>query len=120
MSATSNMPDLQQSSEVSHQLVEWLGERSAHLARQMGVEGRGARTAVAQVVLNQAQVNARFEQMGSVRMSQRMHMGPFVDPAALQGSAESTLQTTAGDWPTLMGQAMSQTEPRGRGKQPQP
>ena len=119
MSATSNMSDLRLGSEISHQLVERRGEGGPHRARQMGVEGRGARTAMAQVVLNQAQVNARFEQMGSVRMSQRMHMGPFVDPAALQGSAESTLETTARDWTTSMGQAMCQTVPGGRREQPQ-
>ena len=91
MSATSNMSDLRLGSEISHQLVERRGEGGPHRARQMGVEGRGARTAMAQVVLNQAQVNARFQQVGGVRMSQRVHMGSFGEATAFKRRAESTL-----------------------------
>src|SRR5882724_162318 len=116
MSATSNMPDLRCDSEVAHQLVERRRHRSPHFTGQMRVDSRGARTAVAQMILNHPQVEASFQQMGGVGMAQCMHMRSLGDSAAFEGRAESTLQTAARDWTTVMRQAMGQTVPRRRGK----
>jgi len=99
-------------------LVEWFSQRRPHLPGQMRVEGRGARTAMAQVVLNHPQVEPGFQQVGGVGMSQRMHVRPFGDTAAFERRAESTLQTAARDRATIVRQAMGQSVARGCGKQP--
>src|SRR6267142_7103467 len=108
ISATSNTPDLHCSSEVCHQVVERRSQRCPHFPGQMRVDGSGARTAMAQVVLNDPQVESHFQQMGGVGMSQRMHVRALGDTAAFERRAESTLQTAAGEWPTVMRQTMGQ------------
>src|SRR5450759_810607 len=111
MSATSNMSDLRSGSEVFHQVVERVSLGGPHGAGQMGVKSRSARTAMAQVVLNQPQVNACFQQVRSVGMSQRMDMGSLVDAALLPGALESTLHTATRHRPPLMGQTVGQSMP---------
>ncbi len=64
-------------------MVERLSQLGPHLLRQMGIEGRSAGTAMAQVVLNQAQVDPGFEQVGGVGMAQRVHVSVFVDAVVM-------------------------------------
>ena len=47
--------------QVLHQLVEGIGYRFMHFARQMRIDLRGGRVAVTQVLLNDPQVNAGFQ-----------------------------------------------------------
>ncbi len=44
---------------------------SPHLGRQMGIKGGGARTLMAQDLLNQTQGDSRFQQVSGVGMTQR-------------------------------------------------
>src|SRR5262250_3074879 len=118
MSANSSMTALWESSEVCHQLVEWVSERGAHLAGQMGVDGGGAGRAMTEVFLDQAQVDARFQQVGSVRMAQGVHVSALVDATVLPGTVESALHAAAGNGATVMGQTVCQAVARGSGKQP--
>src|SRR6266545_3449645 len=62
----------------------------------MGVEDGGVGGAVAQVLLDGAQIDAVFQQMSGVGMAQRMDGGPFPDPALEQGLAEDNLQAGSG------------------------
>src|SRR5260370_21140495 len=106
MAATSNMPDLRCDSEVAHQLVERRRHRSPHFVSQMRVNGRGARTAMAQVVLNDAQIEVRFQQMCGVAVAQGVHMGVLVDATTFERRAESTLYTSARHWTPIVRHTM--------------
>jgi hypothetical protein len=55
-------------SETLHQLVQRIGESGEHFTGQMGVQLRGARAAVAEVVLDDAQVEAGLQQMSGIGM----------------------------------------------------
>ena len=72
ISATSNTRT--SASEVLHQFIERIGQCAADLRRQMRVDLRRARTAMAQAVLDEPQVDAGFQKMSRVRMPQGMHM----------------------------------------------
>ena len=61
---------------------------------------------MAQVVLNQAQVEARFQQVGGVAMAQGVHMRALGDATSCS-AAESTLHTAARHWATIMRQTMA-------------
>ena len=63
--------------------------------RQVRVERGGARTTMAQDVLNQPQVNTSLQQVRGVRMTQRVHMGWFVKATGLPGRMKSILHTAA-------------------------
>src|SRR5260370_5908461 len=108
MAATSNMPDLRCDSEVAHQLVERRRHRSPHFVSQMRVNGRGARTAIAQVVLNDAQIEARFQQMCGVAVPHGVHMGVLVAATPFDRPAEGTLHTAAAAWTPIVRQTMTQ------------
>ena len=61
-------------------------------ARQVGIDDGGHGAFVAEVDLNLAKVLALFEQVGGVRMSQRMDMGLLFNAAGIEGQAESPLE----------------------------
>lgn len=65
-------------------------------AGQVGVNDGGNGAFVAEVDLNLAQVLALFEQVGGVRVSERMDMGPFFNAAGGEGQAKSTLKGGVG------------------------
>src|SRR5258708_37714862 len=113
------MRDLQGNSEVCHQLIERCGGGGPHFPGQMRVEGRGAGTAMAQAILNQAQVETRFQQVRGVGMAQRVDMSALVDATLLPGMMKGTLHTTARDGTPLVGQTVRQPMTGGRGKQPE-
>jgi len=53
--------DLWDRSEVLHQLVQRVGQRGSNLAREMGVDLSRPRTAMAQGVLDDPQIDAGFQ-----------------------------------------------------------
>ena len=61
-------------------------------AGQVGVDDGGNGTLVAEVDLNLAEVFPLFEQVGCVRVAQRMDVGLFFDAAGFEGQAESALE----------------------------
>src|SRR2546428_13972175 len=93
--------------EALHQLVERLGQCGLHLACQMGVDLRGTSTVVAQVFLNDSQVETGFQQMRGIGMPQRVHMGPLGDTAVLERPSKRALQTAACDRATAGSTASS-------------
>src|SRR5712671_459117 len=58
----------------------------------MRIQLRAARAAMAEIVLNDSQVDARFEQMGGIRMSKSMYMRRFDNAALPERAAERLLQ----------------------------
>jgi hypothetical protein len=64
-------------------------------ARQVGIDDGGDGAFVAEVDLDLAQVLALFEQMGGVRMAERVDMGVLFDAAGLEGLAKAALESSA-------------------------
>lgn len=64
-------------------------------AGQVGVEGGDGRAAVAEVVLDLAEVLAAFEQVRGVRVTQGVNVRVFLDAAGAEGQAEGALQGRA-------------------------
>src|SRR5512144_2014235 len=110
MSATSSMRVTSGNSEVVqqvlHQMIERVGDGGAHLARQMCVARGGARTTMAQKLLNQPQVNTRLQQVRRIRMPQRVHMGALPEATGLPGRVKRILHTATSHRTTVMGQTM--------------
>ena len=63
--------------EAVHQVLDGIEGEAFHLRRQVRIEGGRFRTGVAQIGLNQAEVDARFEEVGGVRVAQRIHTLPM-------------------------------------------
>ena len=66
-------------------------------AREMRVERGGAEAGVAEVVLNEGEGDARFEEMRGVAVAERMHMGALVHAALFDRAPEGALQRGPGD-----------------------
>jgi hypothetical protein len=106
--------DLGPESEVLHELVERIGQRGLHLAGQVGVDLGGAGAPVAQVFLNDPEVDPRFQQMRGVGVAQRANVSLPGDAGALLGPTEGALEAAAGDGTAVVGQTVLQTATRGR------
>ena len=65
-------------------------------AGQVGIDDGGEGAFVAEVDLNLAEVFALFEQVGGVRVAERVDMGVFFDAAGFEGQTETTLESATG------------------------
>jgi len=74
ISATASMRPSARS-EVAQEVVERVGQRGPHGRGQVRVDLRRAHAPVAENVLNHPQTHPGFMEVGSVRMSQRVHAG---------------------------------------------
>ena len=83
-----------------HQPVDRFERGIAEFAGEMGVDRGGPGTGVAEVVRDQAEVDAGFEEMGGVAVAERVHVGALAHAALLDGAAEGALEARAGDGPT--------------------
>src|SRR5437899_4342599 len=104
-------------SEVLHQLIERVHHGCSRFGGQVRVDLSCPRTAMPEVFLNDAQVDAHFQQMGCVRMSKTVNMGAFGDACGGNSAFESFLQAAIGqrtDRPAGLDTAA------GCGKQPRP
>ena len=82
-----------------HQVVDGVDGGVAEFPGQVGVDGRGLRAIVPQVVLDQAEIDAGFEKMRGVTVAERVDVGPLVDAARLDRSHERALETGSGNVP---------------------
>jgi len=66
---------------------------------EVSVDGGGLRAGVAQVFLDQSEIDAGFEQVGGVTVAERVDVGALVDAARLDRSHERALETGSGNVP---------------------
>jgi hypothetical protein len=65
-----------------------MDHRSSHLLSfrgEVGIEGSGFGRVVAEILLDEAEVDIRFQEVCSVRMPQRMNRGFLRDAALVKG-----------------------------------
>src|SRR2546427_12912699 len=86
MSATSSISHSRW--QVVHELVDGRGAELFGLHSQVRVDVGGGRSIKTQPLLNQAQVDARFQQMGGPGVAQRVHRRGVLKPAGVQAGAE--------------------------------
>src|SRR5205807_5675068 len=92
ISATSSIAN----SQVVHELVDGLGAKLFGFHGQVRVDAGGGGRTVAQPLLNQAQVDARFQQMGGPTMPQRVHGSALVDTTFFERRPEGLLHAALG------------------------
>ena len=83
--------------EAVHQVLDRIDRPACHLGGEVRVERGGLGARVAQIGLNQSEVDARFEQMGGVRMSKRVNVGALGHAGSEHRAMERGLQAGAGD-----------------------
>lgn len=101
MSATSSTTASGRRSEVVHERVERVGECGSHLPRQMRVDLGGAGAAVTEGLLDNPKVDAGFQQVCRIGVTQRVDVSFLDDAAALERSPKRTLQTARVTGPAL-------------------
>src|SRR5204862_8312174 len=105
--------------ESLHQVVDGRGHRVSHLLGQVRVKSRGRGGGMTENVLNDAQVDPGFKEMGGHTVAQRMDVGGFAHAALLQGAAKGPLQSAAGDRAAIGLHAVFESVPGDCGKQPE-
>src|ERR1051326_5421105 len=65
-----------------HQAIDRVSCSVANLPRHMGVDGGGLKAGMAEVLLDQAQVDTVLEQMGGIGMPQGVNVSALVQTAA--------------------------------------
>lgn len=83
-------------SEIVHEAIQEFLVLGFAETGQVRVEGGNDRTFVSEINLNLAEVLPLFQQMGGVRMAQRMDVDCFLDAAGFEGQAEGALERGAG------------------------
>jgi len=102
-----------------HQPVDGVSCGVANLPGEVGVDGSSAGAGVAEVLLDQSQVDTILEQMGGVGVAQGVDVGALVDAALFHGVAEGTLEAVAGDRSAIVSDGVLNTMAGGGRKQPE-
>jgi len=92
MSASSGIAELQ----IRHEPVDDRGGRLESRLGQLGVDHGSLGVGVAQDLLDDAEIDALFQQVGGVGMTQGMDRGPLVDPGLGERLLEGNLHTGNG------------------------
>ena len=96
MSATSNMRA--SGSEAVHQLVERIGQSGSNLRSEMGIDLSAPRTAMAEILLNDAQIDSGAQQMRRVGVAQRVDVRLFMHAGSFAGVAKRLSEIRRPDW----------------------
>jgi hypothetical protein len=73
---------------------------------------------MSEVALDDAEIDAVFEQMGRVGVTQRMHRGLLANGTPLDGASQAGLETRARDGAPVVSQAVGEAMAGGGGKEP--
>src|SRR5438132_9094091 len=103
--------------ESVHQLIDRRLDRLAHLLGQMRIDGGGGRGGMTENALDDAQVDARFQQVRGKGVTQRMYVGGLGHTALLEGATKGALQGAAGDGSDIVLHAVAPSGAWGRREQ---
>jgi len=95
MSATSHMRT--SGSEAVHELVERIGQSGSNLRSEMGVDLGAPRTAMAEILLNDAQIDTRAQQMRRVGVAQGVDVSLFMHAGSFAGAVKRLSQICGPD-----------------------
>src|ERR1044071_1865516 len=101
-----------------HQAIDGISCSVTNLPGQMGVDGGRARAGMAEVLLDEAEIDTVFEQVGGVGVAQGVDVGALIQTAPLDGVTESALQTVASDRSAVMGDGVLDAVSGGGRKEP--
>ena len=104
--------------EADHQAIDGIGRGLLHLRGEVGVERGGLGARVAEIGLDEPEIDSGLEQMGGVGVAEGMHMSPFVDAAVQQGSMERGLEAGARDGTGARDRAVDDPATGVRGEEP--
>jgi hypothetical protein len=102
--------------QVLHQLVQWVQQGVANLPRQMRVQLCTASTAMAEILLNDPEVHASFQQVCGIGVPQCVNVSGLSNASCFQSLSECALQcggrqrapvAKPGGWEHALGGAMS-------------
>lgn len=102
-----------------HQAIDGVSCGLADLPGQMGVNFGGAGTGVAEVLLDEAEVDAVLEQVGGIGVAQGVDVSAFVQTTPLHGVTEGALETVASDRSAVVSDGVLDTMASDGGKQPE-
>jgi hypothetical protein len=88
--------------QVSHEVVDDILEMCDGFSGEMGIPECGCNTAMAEYLLDEANISASLQKMGCIGVPQGMDGGVFRNAALLQRGFEGLLQAHGGDG-TLFG-----------------
>ena len=83
--------------EVGHELVDALRPGRLRPVGEMGIDRGGGGRVVAEVFLDQAEVDACLQEMGGIGMPEGMDRGPLVDAGLVFGFLEGVLDAAQGE-----------------------
>ncbi len=79
-----------------------LARSFVQLTSQVGIDCGSLRRVVPQIGLDEAQVDATFQQVSGIAVPQRMNMGLFTDPGLVNRAVQRGLQTPAIERPAAV------------------
>ncbi len=104
--------------EAVHEAIDDAGGPAFSHLGQMGIDGRGLRRVVAEILLHQPEIDTLLDEMCGVRMAQGAHRCSLVDLALAQGGFESGLYVGVWRWPSCRAELVVFATTSGRGKEP--
>ena len=84
-------------SDALDEAVDRIESGVADFTGEMSVDRGGTRAGMAEILLDQLELDAGFKEVGCVGMSKRMNVGALMDAALFQGPLEGFLQAVAAD-----------------------
>ena len=101
-----------------HQAIDGVFCRVANLPSEMSVDGGSARAGMAEVLLDESEIDAVLEQVSGIGVTQGVDVSALVQAAPLDGVSEGALQTVASDGSAVVGNGVLGAVASGGRKEP--